>query len=177
MKSIEGSSRWGDWITPAYVFEALGEQFDLDVAAPVSGNCHVPADRFISTCGLEASWEGFVWMNPPFGHQRTKIRWLDRFFRHGDGIALMPDRTSASWWQTFAQQADAILFVSPKIKFERPDGSIGSQPAQGTCLFAVGDRAASALVGAPQLGQVLVPPIQAGIEDSFEPNDAISKLV
>lgn len=81
-----------DWYTPAYVFDALGVRFDLDVAAPVEGPRYVPADRWHWERGLEANWNGFVWMNPPFGHQSTKEAWLAKFIAHRNGIALMPDR-------------------------------------------------------------------------------------
>lgn len=88
-----------DWYTPRYVFDALGVSFDLDVSAPVEGPRYVPAARWLWERGLEQAWEGFVWMNPPYGHQSTKIAWLDKFIKHGNGIALLPDRTSAPWWQ------------------------------------------------------------------------------
>lgn len=143
--TYERHSLSDDWYTPAYIFKALGETFDLDVAAPIEGPRYVPAKAWFHDFGLERAWYGFIWMNPPFGHQRTKRAWLDRFIDHGNGIALVPDRTSAPWWQAYAPQMDAVLFVSPKIKFERPDGSIGEQPGTGTCLFAAGDRAVKAL--------------------------------
>jgi hypothetical protein len=141
-----------EWYTPKYVFDALGERFTLDVASPPEGPRHVPADVWISEGSLERDWWGFVWMNPPFGHQSTKRAWLRKFFDHGNGIALLPDRTSAPWWQEFAPIADAVLFVAPKIKFERPDGTIGESPGTGTTLFASGNRARSALIRASSLG-------------------------
>jgi hypothetical protein len=141
----ERHSQSDDWFTPRYIFDALGERFDLDVAAPNNGPKHVPANGWLSSNGLQADWHGFVFMNPPFGHQRQKREWLTKFFEHGNGIALVPDRTSAPWWQEFAPKADAVLFMSPKVKFERPDGSIGEQPGTGTCLFAAGHRAVQAL--------------------------------
>lgn len=147
-----------DWITPAYIFDALGEQFDLDVAAPPEGPRHVPASAWRSAADPETPWKGFVWMNPPFGHQSTKIHWLTKFFDHGNGIALLPDRTSAPWFQRFAPMADALLFVSPKIKFEREDGTRGEQPGDGTCLFAAGRRAEIALIRASAtLGRCVKP--------------------
>lgn len=86
-----------------------------------------------------------TWMNPPFGHMRHKRAWLGKFFAHGNGIALVPDRTSAPWFQEFAPLADAICWVAPKIKFERPDGSRGESPGTGTALLAAGTVAAAAL--------------------------------
>ena len=141
-----------DWYTPSYVFDALGVRFDLDVAAPVEGPRYVPTARWLWCDGLAQDWSGFVWMNPPYGHEKTKVAWLTKFIEHGNGIALMPDRTSAPWWQWAAPQMDLVLFVAPKIKFERPDGSIGEQPGNGTSLFALGTQAVSALLRAESLG-------------------------
>lgn len=145
MSAYESRGESDEWYTPRYIFDALGERFDMDVAAPADGPRHVPASRWISSDSLSAQWDGFIWMNPPFGHQRQKMEWLQKFFQHGNGIALMPDRTSAPWWQFYAHEADAILFVAGKIKFERPDGTIGESPGTGTCLFAKGERAVQAL--------------------------------
>ncbi|WP_333848493.1 DNA N-6-adenine-methyltransferase [Phaeobacter italicus] len=133
MASYEKQGESDEWYTPAYIFEALGVMFDLDVACPPEGPRHVPANYFYSEKSLEREWSGFVWMNPPFGHQSTKRLWLRKFFEHGNGIALLPDRTSAPWWQEFAPLADVVLFVSPKVKFEMPEGEIPAvrQMAQG----------------------------------------------
>ena len=149
-----------DWFTPRYIFTALGCEFDMDVASP---GPHVvpwiPASRWWSEAGLDRMWIGFIWMNPPFGKRNGLVPWLVKFFKHANGIALVPDRTSAPWWQRFAPQADAILFVSPKIKFISTDGQPGASPAQGTCLMAIGDRGVSALRRAQYngLGFLMVP--------------------
>lgn len=160
MAAYEKQGESDEWYTPAYIFEALGETFNLDVASPPEGPRHVPVNSFYSDRSLDREWSGFVWMNPPFGHQSTKRKWLSKFFAHGDGIALLPDRTSAPWWQEFAPMADAVLFVSPKVKFERPDGSIGEQPGTGTTLLASGLRGKAALIRASSLGQVFQPVAQ-----------------
>src|SRR3974390_213896 len=107
-----------EWYTPLYIFEALGITFDLDVASPGAAiTPWIPAARFITAGSLELPWRGRVWMNPPFGTRNGLVPWLDKFFRHRNGIALVPDRTSAPWWQEFAPKADLVLFVTPKIKF------------------------------------------------------------
>jgi hypothetical protein len=157
MAAYEKHGESDEWYTPKYIFDALSVRFDLDVACPPEGPRHVPANNYYSDEALQKNWFGFVWMNPPFGHQSTKRRWLRKFFEHGNGIALLPDRTSAPWWQEFAPMADAVLFVSPKVKFERPDGTIGEQPGTGTTLLAVGSVAAEKLIAAKQLGAAFVP--------------------
>lgn len=142
-----------EWYTPPHVFEALGCEFTMDVASPGrTVTPWIPANWFITDSSLEVSWSGFVWMNPPFGARNAIVPWLEKFFRHGDGIALTPDRTSAPWWQEFAPKADGILFVSPKLKFIGADGKPGASPAQGTTLMAAGSRAARYLVRAAERG-------------------------
>lgn len=157
MAAYEAAGKCDEWHTPAYIFDALGERFNLDVAAPPEGPRYVPADEWLFSTGLTAEWSGFVWMNPPFGHQATKRLWLRRFFDHGNGIALLPDRTSAPWFQEFAPRADALLWVAPKIKFERDDGTVGESPGTGTVLMAAGKRAANALIRGHSLGMVTEP--------------------
>ena len=145
MSSWEATGQSDEWYTPAFVFDALGEWFDLDAAAPPDGPRHVPCGAWLHSDALSLPWRGFVWLNPPFGGRNALAPWLDRFFAHGNGIALTPDRTSAPWWQDAAQRADAILLTRGKIKFERPDGSIGKSPGSGVTLWAAGPRAVSAL--------------------------------
>jgi hypothetical protein len=135
-----------EWYTPPHVFHALGGSFDLDVASPGRNvTPWIPADRFITENGLEAIWHGFVWMNAPFGGRNGLVPWLAKFFAHGSGIALVPDRTSAPWWQQYAPRAELILFVAPKLKFIGTDGKPGKSPAQGTCLMATGERGRDSL--------------------------------
>lgn len=145
MSAWESNGKSDEWYTPRYIFDALGEWFDLDVAAPQDGGPHVPCGEFYESDSLNRPWFGFVWMNPPFGGRNGLVPWLDRFFQFGNGIALTPDRTSAPWWQDAARKADATLFISGKVKFERPDGTLGKHPGNGTTLFATGDRAVDAL--------------------------------
>lgn len=152
MSAYESAGETDEWYTPAYVFDALGCVFDVDVAAPVE-RTHVvtPASAFLTERSLDRVWTGFVWMNPPFGHQATKRAWLAKFFDHGNGIALTPDRTSAPWFREAWARADLVMFT-PKIKFVRPNGSIGLSPGTGTCLWAAGDRAMAALRQAERAG-------------------------
>lgn len=152
MSAWETPGRSDEWYTPKYVFDALGCMFDLDVAAPFDGPKHVPCQNWLAFSSLEREWNGFVWMNPPFGGRNGLELWLDKFFAHGNGVALTPDRTSAPWWQKAAGRADAMLFVSGKIKFERPDGSIGKQPGNGTALWAAGTGGCVALLRAQKAG-------------------------
>lgn len=146
-----------EWYTPPYIFDALGDEFDLDVAHPgLDVVDWVPAAQVYTSEALARVWFGHVWMNAPFGGRNGLEPWLAKFFEHGRGIALTPDRTSAPWWQRFACRADLVMFVAPKVKFIKPDGSKGEQPGTGTTLLAAGDRAVLALQRAELLGHGVV---------------------
>ena len=152
MSHWEAPGKSNEWLTPPFVFEALGCQFDTDVASCKAGD-HVPAKQRIWAYSLEASWDAFafIWMNPPFGGRNALSPWLDKFFDHGDGIALVPDRTSAPWFRIAWHKTDLAMFT-PKIKFLRPDGSRGRSPSNGTALLAVGVQGVRALVRAEKAG-------------------------
>jgi len=89
-----------EWYTPPLIFQAMGCRFDLDVASPGKRICPwIPADRHftIRENGLERDWgDAFVWMNHPYSPEMTAL-WIEKFRRHGNGIALISDRTSI-WW-------------------------------------------------------------------------------
>src|SRR5262245_30890137 len=153
-----------EWYTPTSVFVALGCTVDVAVASP-GGHVTpwIPARRFIDRDSLAREWEGFAWMNPPFGARNGLVPWLERFVAHGNGIALVPDRTSAPWWQRFVPQADLVLFVSPKIQFLDPAGRPGASPAQRTCPLALGAQGCAALHRAAANGLgALMQPVGAG---------------
>jgi hypothetical protein len=142
-----------EWYTPPHVFDALGCSFDTDVASPGQYRTPwIPAEEFLTFKSLERGWRGFVWMNPPFGARNGLVPWLEKFFAHSNGIALVPDRTSAPWWQAYAPRADLALFVSPKLKFIGADGKPGDSPAQGTTLLAAGMRGLQAIERAARRG-------------------------
>ena len=162
MGAWEGPGRSDQWYTPRYIFDALDCMFDMDVAAPMLIPAYI-GDRlrpFNSSGGrrwlwkdsLETAWEGFVWMNPPYGGRNSLHAWLAKFVVHGNGIALVPDRTSAPWFAPAFNASDLALFVHDKIKFERPDGSLGKQPGNGSCLMAIGEQGVAALKRASVAG-------------------------
>jgi hypothetical protein len=146
-----------EWYTPPRVFDAMSCSFDMDVASPNPPLSWIPTGRFLWDRSLEQEWQGFIWMNPPFGGRNGKLPWLQKFFEHGNGVALVPDRTSAPWWQQYAPRADLILFVAPKIRFLGPHS--GDSPAQGTSLLATGPLACEALrqAAANRLGVLMRP--------------------
>lgn len=153
----EANGKSDEWYTPKYVFDALGVRFELDVACAYDiSKVHVPCDYYLNRDSLSADWHGFVWMNPPFGGRNAIEPWLAKLHKHGNGIALTPDRTSCPWWQKYARLADCHLQVAGKIKFIDANGDIGTKPGNGTTLFAFGEQAVQALLNAQKKGLGIV---------------------
>lgn len=136
-----------EWYTPPEIFTALGLTFDLDPCSPGPGHW-VPASRIYTKedDGLAQEWEpGTVFLNPPFGGRNGHVPWLQRFLRHGNGIAIVRAYTSAAWFHDHAIQAQTMLFPRGKTKFIRPDGSVGTAPGHGVVLLGMGAVANNAL--------------------------------
>jgi hypothetical protein len=149
VSSWEATGQSDEWYTPKYIFDALGCEFDIDVAAPWAGPWHCPARMWLceedDAFAYYPFWKGrFAFMNMPFGGRGAIEPWLDMHFDNGNGIALTPDRTSAPWFRKAWAMADLVMFL-PKVRFIRPCGSDKGSPGTGTALWAAGDRAVAAL--------------------------------
>ncbi len=162
MSHWEALGKSDEWYTPKWIFDALRCQFDMDVAAAPLGKGYVPCDCGLLD-GLTRPWAGFVWMNPPFGGRNAIEPWLDRFFMHRNGIALTPDRTSAPWFQKWGKFADGLLFL-PKVKFEKPDGTVGKSPSVGTVLWACGPVGCRSISRAVGLGLLVKPKVYVRVK-------------
>lgn len=142
--------------TPEEIFSAMAVQFDLDPAQPEEGRAFlsVPSRRWFtkSDDGLVQPWEGFVWLNPPFGGRNGVVPWLKRFSAHANGVVLVNAQTSCGWFHEFAPLMDAMLFPNGKTKFVQPDGTIAKQPPMGVVLMAMGPRGIEALQNAEAAG-------------------------
>lgn len=118
-----------EWYTPAPLVQALGP-FDLD---PCAGpNHHAKRNLRRPACGLSLKWKGRVWLNPPFTNVHE---WVAKMQNHRSGIMLVNARPDAAWFQCAASSALAIFWIKGRVKFQRPDGSVGNPPV-GCVLFA-----------------------------------------
>ena len=113
-------------LTPKWIIDALGP-FDLDPCAadPRPWDC-AKVNVTETEDGLARPWVGRVWLNPPFDRYAVG-RWVSRLADHGNGILLTHARTETDWFRPVWQSATALLFLSRRIKFLRPDGT--EQPA------------------------------------------------
>ena len=122
------SSNTDIWSTPQDFFDKLNEEFgfDLDVCAlPENAKC----DKFFTpeVDGLAQTWEGVVWMNPPYGREIKK--WVKKAYESALSgalvICLVPARTDTEWWHSYVNFAAEVRFVKGRLKF---GGSTNSAP-------------------------------------------------
>jgi hypothetical protein len=153
VQSMDADERY----TPRWVFDGIGDTFDLDPASPLEGGDCVPATRKLTKLddGLAYPWHGFIWLNPPYSQS---TRWADRFREHGDGIWLGPVANSR-WWIDLARVAD-LIWHCRDFAFTHPTHAgrhssmplafvaLGARGVTGLERLAVSGRHDGALVGA-----------------------------
>jgi phage N-6-adenine-methyltransferase len=136
-----------EWYTPAWIFDELKINFDLDPSSPHDMDTAVPASAkyTIFDDGLSKEWTGRVWLNPPYS-KLTK-QWMRRMAAHANGIALCFSRTDAEWFHDTVSTADAVLFLRGRIQFVpgHENAHKESRSGAGTVMFAWGPDSVVAL--------------------------------
>jgi hypothetical protein len=125
MDPYYASSASVEWYTPAYIVEgviAVMGAIDCDPCSnPAPYNVPATVHYTKADDGLAQTWEGRVFMNPPFGgnsmqHWMAKLRTELALGRCSEAICLVPARTEARWFQQL-WQADAMCFTRGRIEF------------------------------------------------------------
>lgn len=132
-----------DWYTPRFLFDALGLTFSIDVACPTGGPWHTPCQAYYTQedDGLSSPWHGTVFMNPPYSRPAP---WVEKWIRHGDGIALMV-MTKSHWFESLWTHPGTRVIYLRQIKFERPGMPNGGASSWSYGLWAIGETAIRAL--------------------------------
>lgn len=140
-----------DYYTPAWVFERMGIEFDLDVCSPPGGIPWIPAKRYYtqSDDGLTSEWSGRVWMNPPFSGTRP---WVERFVEHGDGVCLV-QTSKGKYTHHLWREADAVWLCDVDVKFVVPSKNCREDVYMPLMVCAFGDDCVDAI---SRLGSVRV---------------------
>ncbi len=133
-----------DWYTPPILFEQMGVEFDMDVAAPPGGVPWIPAKKYFTENddGLAQPWEGFVWCNPPYS---APTKWLDKMREHGDGIILVrADLSSGAYYRAFGD-ADYLHVPRGRLQFVNGHAGTTSSVTFTTVLLGFAAKAGQAL--------------------------------
>lgn len=131
------------WLTPPWLIEAAGP-FDFDPACPPNMPWRT-AIRMVALPenGLDVSWSGFVWLNPPYSDIRP---WVEKLAAHGNGLLLVPAKATDTRWAQFTlQTADAILFIAGRLLFHYPNGIKSKGKWSSSMLCAYGNRGVETL--------------------------------
>jgi phage N-6-adenine-methyltransferase len=123
------SSKTDMWATPQWLFDTINGyyHFTLDVCA-VKENAKTDIFFTPEIDGLQHSWEGVCWMNPPYG--ATIKKWVKKACEESlsNGalvVALLPARTDTAWFWDYIVHYAKLEFLRGRLKFG--DG-VGSAP-------------------------------------------------
>jgi site-specific DNA-methyltransferase (adenine-specific) len=105
--TVHFSSKTPEWYTPQIIIDRVLQVFDGTIDLdPCSndGEPNVPATRHFTRTddGLSRSWQGRVFMNPPYGDEIADwVAKLRQEWRTNqvEAIALVPNRAGTAWWQ------------------------------------------------------------------------------
>lgn len=125
------------WLTPKWLLDLLGD-FDLDPCCPENMPWGTAKSMYTELDnGLLREWVGRCWVNPPYGNETG--RWLEKCVLHGNCMALIFARTETKMFFRYVwDRADAVLFISGRLKFCRIDGSEADSAGAPSVLVAYG---------------------------------------
>ena len=138
-----------EWSTPEEYIELARQvlgTINTDPASNEFAQLTVQADTFytIDDNGLSKPWHGKVWLNPPYSRSKLKkfaLKLLEEMEvgQCTGAIVLTLASTDTEWFHALADKASAICFTRGRVKFIRPDGSVGNSPTSGHVFFYFGD--------------------------------------
>jgi hypothetical protein len=154
---LQVDGKTNDWITPKHIIDAFGiGWFDLDPCASENQPWPCALKSYtIRQNGLKQSWEGNVWLNPPYGSQTST--WIRRMIEHGNGVAMVFARTETELWQDqIFPTASGFLFLRGRVRFYCPNGSASNwgKATAPSCLIAWGGKNFDKLVGIAKKGLI-----------------------
>ena len=130
--------------TPKWIFDALGVEFDLDVASSDNPLVQVPTKKFytVNDDSLNQVWVGNVWMNPPF----SKVTpWIDKWIDHNNGFCLVPLSSNGKWVNSLWESNAYLTYLPPNLAFIGGLDGLMIKHRWRCALWAIGDNNVQAL--------------------------------
>lgn len=154
-KNVKPRSTNTEWYTPKRVFDAMNVEFDLDPASPGKDIVSwIPATTHLTIAedGLTTAWQGFTWLNPPYGIRNGMLKWIEKFVQHGNGVIPLPGYTYTKWFHDFVPYTDLLLLPLFKLQFTSPTFINTRNCTTSNVLAAIGERGQQALRNAAATG-------------------------
>lgn len=121
--NVHFMSETDEWYTPKEIIESVLEvlgEIDLDPCSNSKSHPAIPANKHFTKNedGLTKSWDGTVYMNPPYGREIKD--WVLKIMEEREagkieGIALVPARTDTDWFSQL--DAHPWCAVRGRLKF------------------------------------------------------------
>lgn len=137
-----------NWFTPKGLIEAAREVMggiDLDPASCPKANALIKATAFYTKKddGLSKTWQGKVWLNPPYS-----MPLIEKFTYHllasvgsevPQACILTRNATETKWCQALLKSCDRFCLLNKRVSFWHPEKTVGTDKC-GHILFYFGDR-------------------------------------
>ena len=136
-----------EWYTPSEYIELARDvmgSIDLDPASCEVANKVVQAKRIytLEDDGLKGNWYGNIWLNPPYSTDLI-MKFAEKLVSElnciNQAIVLVNNATETEWFSKLVKKSKALCFPSGRVKFYRPDGTIGA-PLQGQAIMYYGSQ-------------------------------------
>jgi len=111
--------------------------FDVDPASGAESEHIADTVYTIEDDGLQQSWEGNVWLNPPFSKKLEFYRKLVNEYESGNAdmvVALSPSDTSTKWFHNWFSKADILCWLKGRDWYVQ-----GGNPSFNTVVGVWGD--------------------------------------
>jgi ParB family chromosome partitioning protein len=145
---VSNNSGKYEWYTPQKFIDAARDvmgSIDLDPASSEIANNVIHATKFYTEQdnGLEQSWYGNIWMNPPYNNSLvgdfTK-KLIEDLPKINQACVLVNNATETRWFQKILSVCDVICFVKGRIKFLDVNGEATGSSLQGQVIIYFGNN-------------------------------------
>lgn len=141
---VSNNSGENEWYTPEQYIQSariVMGTIDLDPASSECANEVIKAKKYFdeSTNGLDKTWFGNIWMNPPYAQPAIYDFILKlETETYEQAIVLVNNATETKWGQKLLELSNAVCFHTGRIRFVSPDGELGDAPLQGQMIAYIG---------------------------------------